>query len=76
MDPSIRTQQRSRYQQNEAKGFRLQSRDIPETASDANTPPPPIILEKMSMRSTAGNTFMTAVVLISSYIVYKIYLRK
>lgn len=77
MDPSIRTQQRFRTNQQTAKEFMVTTRDIPDTATSENTPPLPAGSENFTDHTTSVPIlFLTAGVLCISYIVYKRYILK
>lgn len=81
MDPSIRTQQRFRTNQQTAKEFMVRTRDIPDTATSEHTPPLPAgsenFTDQMRLKLTLiPNLFLTAGVVCISYIVYKRYILK
>ena len=74
MDPSIRSQDRFRTQQSSARTIQLKAHDIPQTTMD-DYPPLPVGSENFTIQHTLGRTFAAAVVLISLYVSFKIYLK-
>jgi hypothetical protein len=76
MDPSIRSQERLRTQQNSTREFQVKVHDIPDSSSSENTPPLPAGSENFTVHNTVEYTFLAAVVVCISYIAYKRYIYK
>lgn len=74
MDPSIRSQDRFRTQQSSARTTQFKAHDIPQSTME-DIPPLPAGSENFTIQNTLGGTFVAAVVLVSLYVSFKIYLK-